>query len=84
MCGPSAWSQVILGMVAVSFNALFTAFHRLFFQGNTWLFLYSDTLIRLFPIPFWRDAFILVGFFTILGAVLLILLGNKARSGEDK
>ena len=70
---------VILGAVAVSFNGLFTALHRLFFQGNTWLFLYSDTLIRLFPIPFWRDAFILVGVFTILGALFLILLGNRAR-----
>ena len=70
---------VVLGAVAVSFNGLFTAFHRLFFQGDTWLFLYSDTLIRLFPIPFWRDAFILMGLFTILAAAFLIVLGNKAR-----
>ncbi len=68
---------VILGAVAVSFNGLFTAFHRLFFQGDTWLFLYSDTLIRLFPIPFWRDAFILMGLFTILVAAFLIVLGNR-------
>ena len=68
---------VILGAVAVSFNGLFTAFHRIFFTGDTWLFLYSDTLIRLFPIPFWRDGFILVGAFTILGAIILILLGRR-------
>jgi integral membrane protein (TIGR01906 family) len=69
---------VILVAVAVSFNALFTTFHQIFFTGNTWLFLYSDSLIRLFPIPFWRDAFILMGVFTILSAILLILLGRRA------
>ena len=68
---------VILVAVAVSFNALFTTFHQIFFTGNTWLFLYSDSLIRLFPIPFWRDAFILMGVFTILSAILLILLGRR-------
>lgn len=70
---------LILVVVAVSFNALFTAFHRLFFADNTWIFYHSDSLIRLFPLVFWRDAFILVGFITILGAVLLILLGRRAR-----
>lgn len=69
----------ILAGVAVSFNALFTAFHRIFFTGDTWLFLYSDTLIRLFPMPFWMDAFILMGALTLLGAGLLILLQRKMR-----
>jgi integral membrane protein (TIGR01906 family) len=68
----------ILAMVAVSFDWLFTMFHRLFFTGDTWIFLYSDTLIRLFPIPFWRDAFILMGVFTIGVAVLLIVFGGRA------
>ncbi len=67
----------VLAMVVVSFNWLFTMFHRLFFSGDTWLFLYSDTLIRLFPIPFWRDAFILMGVFTIGTAVLLIVFGER-------
>jgi integral membrane protein (TIGR01906 family) len=68
----------ILAMVAVSFDWLFTMFHRLFFTGSTWIFLYSDSLIRLFPIPFWRDAFILMGVFTIGVAVLLIVFGGRA------
>jgi integral membrane protein (TIGR01906 family) len=67
----------ILALVAVSFNWLFTMFHRLFFTGDTWLFLYSDSLIRLFPIPFWRDAFILMGVFTIGAALLLIIFGGR-------
>jgi len=67
----------ILAGVAVSFNALFTAFHRIFFTGDTWLFLYSDTLIRLFPVPFWMNAFILMGSLTLIGAALLIVLQKR-------
>ncbi len=67
----------ILALVAVSFEWLFTMFHRLFFTGDTWIFLYSDTLIRLFPMTFWRDAFILMGVFTIGSAVLLIFFGGR-------
>ena len=59
---------VILVGVALSFNWLFTEFHRIFFTGDTWLFLYSDTFIRLFPMEFWQIAF-------IAGGVLAILLG---------
>jgi integral membrane protein (TIGR01906 family) len=40
------------------FWAFFTWFHTLFFEGDSWLFLYSDTLIRLFPLRFWQDAFL--------------------------
>jgi integral membrane protein (TIGR01906 family) len=39
----------------VSWGQFFTTFHRLFFEGSTWLFPPSDTLIRLFPIRFWID-----------------------------
>jgi len=68
---------LILLAVAVSFNALFTAFHRIFFVGDTWLFNWSDSLIRLFPLQFWQDGFILMGIFTLAGAALLIFLRHK-------
>lgn len=48
---------LILG-VTVAFQFVFVGFHRIFFEGDTWLFKYSDTLIRLFPERFWRDTFI--------------------------
>ena len=51
---------------AVSFWQFFTFFHGLFFTGDSWLFMYSDTLIRLFPIRFWQDIFIFVLGFTLL------------------
>ncbi|GAB4537800.1 MAG: TIGR01906 family membrane protein [Anaerolineales bacterium] len=40
------------------FWAFFELFHKIFFEGDSWLFYYSDTLIRLFPIRFWQDAFL--------------------------
>lgn len=74
---------LILGMlvaIALSFNQLFDAFHRIFFTEGTWLFFESDTLIRLFPMVFWRDAFIFVGGFTLLVGVLLVVLTRKRKS----
>ena len=65
---------VIIGLilvgVVVSFNGLFTDFHRILFTGDTWLFYYSDTLIRLFPMQFWQDAFIWMGVFAIIQALI--------------
>ncbi len=51
------------------FWGFFTAFHQLFFEGDSWLFLYSDTLIRLFPIRFWQDAFLLAAVIALGGGV---------------
>jgi integral membrane protein (TIGR01906 family) len=67
----------ILVAVMLSFNALFTGFHRIFFSGDTWLFQYSDTLIRLFPMPFWQDAFTVMGALVLLGGLFLGLFGRK-------
>jgi integral membrane protein (TIGR01906 family) len=61
----------ILG--ATSFWQFFTIFHELFFKGNSWLFLYSDTLIRLFPLPFWEDAFLFVGVLDVAAGLALAL-----------
>jgi integral membrane protein (TIGR01906 family) len=70
---------LILVGVALSFRALFTGFHLIFFEGDTWLFYYTDTLIRLFPMRFWQDGFIFMGVFTLLGAGGLILLDKKLK-----
>lgn len=68
---------VTLGLIAGAgillnpniFWGFFSWFHSLFFEGDTWLFAYSDTLIRLFPIRFWQDAVI---------ALAVIALGGGA------
>ena len=62
---------VILAGVALAWNWFFVFFHRIFFTGDTWLFLYSDSLIRLFPEMFWQDCFVTLGVGTGLSAAAL-------------
>jgi integral membrane protein (TIGR01906 family) len=69
-------AAVLVG-VALNFDELFTQFHHLFFTGDTWLFYVNDSLIRLFPEKLWSDAFLFMGVFTLVGAVLLLLLGTR-------
>ncbi|MBN2256921.1 MAG: TIGR01906 family membrane protein [Anaerolineaceae bacterium] len=61
----------------LNFNSLFTRFHTLFFESGTWVFRYSDSLIRLFPLPFWQDCFIVVGLFSLIGGGILGWLGIR-------
>jgi integral membrane protein (TIGR01906 family) len=68
--------------IMVSFNTLFTGFHEIFFTGDTWLFAYSDTLIRLFPMRFWQDAFIAVGIFSLIFSFLAVFIGHKLTKAE--
>ena len=71
---------VVIGMVINPdvFWSFFAGFHSLFFEGDSWLFLYSDTLIRLFPIRFWQDAFLLAAVLALGGGVALAL-GLRTR-----
>jgi integral membrane protein (TIGR01906 family) len=52
---------LVILSVLVAFNYIFIIFHEIFFKAGTWTFLYSDTLIRLFPERFWQDTFLMVG-----------------------
>jgi integral membrane protein (TIGR01906 family) len=74
MIGLAAALGLIVGVgIAVNpdvFWQFFTVFHHIFFKGDSWLFYFSDTLIRLFPMRFWEDAF--------LWAALLALGGGAA------
>ena len=67
----------ILIFVFISFNQLFTWFHQIFFESGTWKFYTSDTLIRLFPMRFWRDAFIYVGVLSAIFSVITIGITRK-------
>lgn len=74
----------VLAAVMIDFDGLFTAFHQIFFTGDTWLFYYSDSLIRLFPMEFWSNAFIAVGALTIIAGLLFGILGNHYRLKASK
>lgn len=77
------WLTVILLgsivlFVLLAFGVIFVAFHNVFFESGTWVFFYSDTLIRLFPERFWRDTFIAVGLLAGgAGALLAVLIKPK-------
>lgn len=55
------------------FWSFFAGFHSLFFEGDSWLFEFSDTLIRLFPIRFWQDAFLWAAVIALGGGIGLAL-----------
>lgn len=63
----------IIIVAILNWNYFFTLFHTLFFESGTWYFLYSDSLIRLFPEQFWFDAALTIGAFTVLGALVTLL-----------
>jgi integral membrane protein (TIGR01906 family) len=72
------WLTVILVaavilFVLVGFGVFFVFFHEVFFNPGTWVFEYSDTLIRLFPERFWRDAFLVIGGLSLLGGLAMAL-----------
>ena len=67
---------ILLGIfAATSFDLFFTLFHRLFFEGNSWLFLDTDTLIQLYPEELWYNGSLLIVGLTVLQAILLGTLG---------
>jgi integral membrane protein (TIGR01906 family) len=70
---------VIIVFVLLSFGVFFVAFHNVFFEPGTWVFEFSDTLIRLFPERFWRDIFIYVG---VLAGGAGLLIGFLLRKSK--
>lgn len=60
-----------VGLFAVlGFSAFFVQFHESFFPPGTWMFPASDTLIQLFPLPFWfRASVAWLGLTALQGAV---------------
>jgi integral membrane protein (TIGR01906 family) len=83
--GLKSGSLITLGLIAAivllsifSWDVFFTGFHQMFFAQGTWQFLYSDTLIRLFPEQFWFDAALVIGTLTLLGAITILIISFRA------
>jgi len=57
----------------------FETFHLFFFKPGSWLFSYSDTLIRLFPVEFWFDATLTISVFSLAGGLSLALIGWRGK-----
>jgi integral membrane protein (TIGR01906 family) len=62
----------LIAYILINFSTFFTQFHLIFFEGDTWQFLFTDTLIRLYPVKFWSDAAILIGAATVAQALALL------------
>lgn len=66
----------VIGVVmAVSWWEFFTAFHRIFFSEGTWVFEYTDTLIRLFPMQLWIDVAVVAVVLLVIEAILIGVAG---------
>jgi integral membrane protein (TIGR01906 family) len=74
------WTAILMLLIGaglvVGFGVLFVAFHRLFFEGSTWIFPLSDTFIRLYPERFWRDTFALVAIISLCLTGIVYALGR--------
>ncbi len=58
----------------LGFDRFFTRFHAVFFEGDSWRFSTSDTLIRLYPEQLWQDVSIIAAVLTVGQAAGLALL----------
>jgi integral membrane protein (TIGR01906 family) len=67
----------LIVFVLTGFDTFFTDFHRVFFSGNTWLFDYTDTLIRLYPVQFWFDAATVIGATSLVEAIVLGVVARQ-------
>lgn len=88
MIGLAVALGLIVGVGIVAdpnvFEQFFIFFHSIFFKGDSWLFEFSDTLIRLFPIRFWEDAFLWVAILALGGGVGLAFgLPNKSFPNRE-
>lgn len=69
----------ILVFALVDFNLFFTRFHQIFFPAGSWVFYADDTLIQLYPLPFWVDAVWKVAVTILAEAGLLLLAARWLR-----
>ena len=62
----------------------FNTFHLFFFEPGSWLFSYSDALIRLFPVEFWFDATLTISVLSLIGGLSMALIGWQWRIVIEK
>jgi integral membrane protein (TIGR01906 family) len=73
---------VVGGVVSfVAFDALFEAFHRIFFSGGSYTFdPATERLVQLFPFRFWQETAIVVGAVCIVLAAIVAAVASELAS----
>lgn len=61
---------------AFAFDSFFVTFHRVFFEGETWLFNYTDSLIQFYPVEFWTTTVYGIALSTLFGALVATAVGG--------
>jgi integral membrane protein (TIGR01906 family) len=69
---------------AIGFDSFFAWFHGLFFEGSTWEFPSSSTLIRIYPEWFWQAAVAWLAGLVLAQALVLIAGGAWAVRRERR
>lgn len=73
-----------IGLLAVfAWQFWFSTFHLLFFEPGSWMFSYSDTLIRLFPVEFWFDATLTIVLLSFVGGIFTAFVGWRWQKIES-
>jgi integral membrane protein (TIGR01906 family) len=60
-------------LILLGFDDFFLGFHTLFFDGNTWRFSSTDTLLRVYPERFWQHTAEVASALAVGQAILLAL-----------
>ena len=66
-----AVAVLLVPPILLGFDGFFTRFHELFFEGDSWRFSSTDTLIRIYPERFWEDISQIAAALTVAQALLL-------------
>lgn len=62
---------LLVPLILLGFDRFFTRFHEMLFEGDSWRFSDTDTLIRVYPERFWVDVSQLAAALTVAQAVVL-------------
>ncbi len=57
----------------LAWDSFFVDFHGVFFEGDTWRFAQTDTLLRLFPDEFWIGVAAWIAGITVALALVLLV-----------
>ena len=66
-----------VGLFSVfAFDSFFVTFHHIFFEGDTWLFSYTDSLIQFYPVEFWMAASYAIALIVLVGTIVVTAVGG--------